>query len=221
MKPILDAWCSGLIVRDRPDEYEVKDLLSQLGLLVPQGIRLDPGRVDVIPEFQGPFAAKICSPDIVHKTDFNGVHLNLDQDDLTAALSALNKTFPGNSILVEQMVPSEGPELIAGGVIDPSFGPAVMVGAGGILTEITQDVTFRLAPFNEAEAVRMLAELNIYPVFQGFRGLPLDPKALARLLVTISRMIDALGECFDQLDLNPIVWSEGRWMILDAKLMLA
>ena len=157
----------------------------------------------------------MCSADIIHKTDLNGVHLNLGLEKLAAALGKLHNAFPETSILVEEMVASEGPEMIAGGLIDPGFGPAVMVGAGGILTEIAQDVAFRLAPLDEAEARRMLKELKIYPVFEGFRGLRLDPAPLARLLVTVSRLVDALGPRFDQLDLNPIVWSHagGRsWM---------
>jgi acyl-CoA synthetase (NDP forming) len=118
------------------------------------------------------------------------------------------------------MVASEGPEMIAGGLIDPGFGPAVMVGAGGILTEIAQDVAFRLVPLDNAEARRMLMELKIYPVFEGYRGLRLDPEPLAELIVTVGRLVDALGSHFDQLDLNPIVWSPTGWTILDAKLML-
>lgn len=220
MKSIVDQWRSELSVTDRPDEYEVKGLLAQLELQVPRGIRLAPGVTGIVPDFQGPFAAKVCSADIMHKTDLKGVHLNLGPGNLATALCALNSAFPEASILVEEMVASEGPEMIAGGLIDPGFGPAVMVGAGGILTEIAQDVAFRLAPLNEAEARRMLMELKIYPVFEGFRGLRLDPTPLARLMVTVSRLVDTLGPHFDQLDLNPIVWSRAGWTILDAKLML-
>ncbi len=220
MKDILDSWRCGLMVSDQPDEYEVKQLLSKIGLRIPQGIRLAPERIDIVPDFPGPYVAKICAPEIVHKTDLSGVFLNLTAETLFTAVSTLNTAFPAKAILVEEMISFEGPELIAGGVVDPSFGPAVMVGAGGILTEITQDVTFRLAPCSAAEARRMLAELNIYPVFEGFRGLSLEPDTLTNLLVTISQLINVLGTRFDQLDLNPIVWSKGQWVILDAKLML-
>lgn len=220
MNTILDQWRAELMVPDRPDEYEVKSLLARLGLQVPRGTRLAPGTTCIAPGFQGPYVAKVCSADIMHKTDVKGVHLNLEPDNLAAALTALNSVFPEASILVEEMVAFEGPEMIAGGLIDPGFGPAVMAGAGGILTEIAQDVAFRLVPLDEAEARRMLTELKIYPVFEGFRGLRLDPAPLAGLLVTVGRLVDALGPRFDQLDLNPIVWSRAGWTILDAKLML-
>jgi hypothetical protein len=220
MKTLIEQWRSDLMMADRPDEYEVKCLLGKLGLQVPRGIRLAPGSTAIIPDFPGPFAAKVCSPAILHKTDLRGVFLNLEPENLGAALRRLASAFPGAALLVEQMVTFEGPEMIAGGLIDPGFGPAVMVGTGGILTEIAQDTAFRLAPLEEAEARRMLMELKVYPVFEGFRGLSLDPTAMARLIVVVSRLVDALGARFDQLDLNPIVWSPMGWTILDAKLLL-
>ena len=220
MKSLLEQWRSDLQIADRPDEYEVKALLARLGLPVPRGIRLSPGAGGVVPDFPGPYVAKVCTPDILHKTDRQGVYLHLEPGNLAAAIGALSHAFPQASILVEQMVVFEGPEMIAGGLMDPAFGPAVMVGAGGLLTELFQDVSFRLAPLEEAEARRMLAELKIYPVFEGFRRLSLGASAMARLLVFVSRLVAALGPRFDQLDLNPIVWTNHNWTILDAKLIL-
>ncbi len=220
MKRVLAQWRSGLKTAGRPDEYEVKRLLASLGLAVPKGVRTLSGRFDQPPPFEGPYALKICSPDVLHKTDVQGVYLNVGQDDLERFQNRLAAGFPETPLLIEQMVVGKGPEMIAGGLLDPSLGPAVMVGAGGILTEIVPDVAFRLAPLDAGEAQRMLAELNIYPVFKGYRGLDLDAAALARLLTTVSRMAAAWGPAFDQLDLNPIVWTGKTWMILDAKLVL-
>jgi acetyl-CoA synthetase (ADP-forming) len=220
MKSVVEQWRAALQIADRPDEYEVKNLLARLGLQVPRRVRLPAGASDVVPDFPGPFAVKVCTPEIVHKTDCNGVRLNLAPEKLRAAVGALSRAFPEASILVEQMVAFEGPEMIAGGLVDPDFGPALMVGAGGLLTEIIQDAAFRLVPLDESEARRMLAELKIYPVFEGFRSLNLDASAMARLLVVVGRLVAALGPCFDQLDLNPIVWANDNWTILDAKLML-
>ncbi|MBL0716203.1 MAG: acetate--CoA ligase family protein [Desulfosarcina sp.] len=220
MKALLEMWCAQLTVADRPDEYEVKRLLASLGLKTPQGLRTASGPLDQPPPFEGPFAVKVCSPDILHKTDVRGVYLNLDRDALDGAVRKLAAAFPRVPLLIEQMVVPRGPEMIAGALMDASLGPAVMVGAGGILTEIAPDVAFRLAPLDEAEARRMLMEPKIYPVFEGFRGLRLDPAILARLIVTVSDMVEALGPRFDQLDLNPIVWSRSDWTILDAKMVL-
>jgi len=220
VKTLLGKWRSGLLIADRPDEYEVKCLLARLGLHVPRGIRVPPGTAPVVPDFPGPYVAKVCSAEILHKTEFKGVRLNVAAQALEAAAKTLWQAFPEAPLLVEQMVVFEGPEIIAGGLSDPAFGPAVMVGAGGLLTEITQDAAFRLAPLDEAEGLRMLTELKLYPVFEGFRGLRLDPSALARLIVALGRLVDALGSQFDQLDLNPVVWSDQGWTILDAKLIL-
>ena len=220
MKADLTHWHAGLMVAGRPDEYEVKRLLADMGLRVPQGTRSLPGRLDFPPPFEGPYALKVCSPAILHKTDVHGVVLNLDGESLKAAMRRLAAVFPQTPLLVEQMVVSRGPEVIAGALMDSSLGPAVMVGAGGILTEIAPDVVFRLAPLDEKEAMRMLTELRIAPVFEGYRGLDLNAGALVRLLVTVSRLAAAWGEALDQLDLNPIVWTGRDWTILDAKLVL-
>ena len=221
MKTLLEQWRAALQIADRPDEYEVKELLARLGLRVPRGVRLPPGGPrECVPDFTGPFVAKVCTPEILHKTDRHGVFLNLDSGNLTTAVGALSHAFPEASILVEQMVAFQGPEMIAGGLVDPGLGPAVMVGAGGLLTEIFQDAAFRLVPLEETEARRMLTELKVYPVFEGFRGLHLDASSMARLLVVVSRLVEALGSRFDQLDLNPVVWAADGWTILDAKLML-
>lgn len=220
MKDVLGQWLSRLENPARPDEYDVKRLLGQLGLRVPRGIRLAPGTAAVAPDFAGPYVAKVCTPKVVHKTDLNAVHLNLTLADLPEVLPRLNAAFPDAHLLVEEMIFFEGPEMIVGALVDPVLGPAVMAGAGGILTEIFQDATFRLAPLGEAEAERMLAELKIHPVFEGYRGLRADPGLLARLIATVSQMVTLLGPRFDQLDLNPVVWNAGRWFVLDAKLML-
>lgn len=221
MKSELAKWRSQLRLADRPDEYESKRLLASLGLNVPEGLRSTSGLLDQPPSFKGPYVLKVCSPDVMHKSDVRGVYLNLNRDRLALAMRELAAAFPKSPLLIEQMVESTGPEIIAGGLMDPSLGPAVMVGTGGILTEITPDVAFRLAPLDVQEAHRMLRELRIYPVFEGYRGLNLEATGLVRLLVTISRMIAAWGRNFDQLDLNPIVWTGREWMILDAKLVLA
>ncbi len=220
MNSKLAQWRSQLRRADRPDEYESKCLLASLGLHVPEGLRSTSGPLDQPPPFKGPYVLKVCSPDIMHKSDVQGVYLNLNRERLAMAMCELAATFPESPLLVEQMVESSGPEIIAGGLMDPSLGPAVMVGTGGILTEIAPDVAFRLAPLDTQEAHRMLMELRIHPVFEGYRGLNLDAAGLVRLLVTVSRMIAAWNKFFDQLDLNPIVWTGQKWMILDAKLVL-
>ena len=114
----------------------------------------------------------------------------------------------------------EGPEFIIGGIVDPVFGPAVMVGAGGVLTEIYEDAVFRLCPCTRAEALRMLNELRIAPVLNGYRGSRLDIEVLADAVSKISGLFGAFDGRLSQIDINPIVFSEGRWVALDCAVIL-
>lgn len=173
MRTAVERWLSSLERPRRPHEYDGKRLLSAVGLTVPEGIFIAPGSQatlkDRLAGFTGAghFAAKVCSPDILHKTEENGVVLGLEVEEVDHAVRGLLSRFPGNPVLVERMVRSIGPEIIVGALYDPLFGPAVMAGAGGILTELYSDVAFRLAPCGCAEAERMLGELTIYPALTG------------------------------------------------------
>ena len=214
-------WLDGLRCPNRPDEYEVKRLLSRMGIAVPDGYRLAPDAEIAAPRFAAPYVLKVCDPEILHKTDARGVMLNVSAPDFQEAVFRLRERFPGEYLLVEAQVVFSGQEVIVGALIDPTMGPAVMVGAGGIFTELLRDVAFRLPPFDAAEAMRMLKDLQIYPVFDGFRGIRLDAGALAHLLSTVGDLSLALGDRLNQLDINPVVWSGEEWIALDAKLLLA
>ena len=138
--------------------------------------------------------------------------------DEVGSLLAFNHAF---AALVEEQLSPRGPELIIGALVDPDFGPAVMVGAGGILTELYRDVSFRLAPCDAEEARDMLGELAVAPLFAGFRGIALDADALARVIVAAGQLAVELGPSFSQLDINPIVSVGNGFVALDAKLVLA
>ncbi|UCF69239.1 MAG: acetate--CoA ligase family protein, partial [Acidobacteriota bacterium] len=155
-----------------------------------------------------------------HKTDLGGVRVGLTAGEIGPAIDGLRERFPHASMLIEEQVEGASAELIVGGIVDPSFGPAVMVGSGGILTELVEDVSFRLAPCTAAEAHRMIAELLIAPLFRGYRGLRLDAGGLATTIETVSLLILDLGQRLERLDINPIVFAGGRWIALDAKIGL-
>ena len=110
-------------------------------------------------------------------------------------------------------------ETIIGVKRDPVFGPVVMFGLGGIHVEVLKDVVFRLPPFDEAEARRMIAEIRGHALLEGVRGqTPADIDALARALAAVSRFAAAAGEALESLDINPFaVLPEGRGAVaLDA-----
>ncbi|OGR07547.1 MAG: hypothetical protein A2341_11750 [Deltaproteobacteria bacterium RIFOXYB12_FULL_58_9] len=219
MRSAAQKWLHGLS-NTKPDELDVKELLSCYDIATPAGLRLGPNDSVAIRNMQPPYVVKVCSGDILHKTDQGGVRLNVQPDRLENTITEMRAKFPGVSVLVEEHVHVSGSELIVGGLVDQEFGTAVMVGAGGILTELYQDVTFRLAPCSAEEARRMLNELQIAPLFSGYRGLNLDADLLAKTVAAISRMVIDLGDVFSQLDINPLGWVNNKWMALDAKLVL-
>jgi acyl-CoA synthetase (NDP forming) len=233
------GWLSGLATHGAPDEYETKRLLAAHGLITPRGIRLGAEAAAACaeprPGFDPPYVVKVCSPGIPHKTDSGGVLFSIDGPGLPAAVRGMADRFPGCGVLVEEQVRFIGNELIIGAFRDPGFGPAVMVGAGGILTELYKDVAFRLVPCEREEALRMLRELKVFPVLEGFRGLRMDAPGLADVIARVSMVVDDLGDSFGQLDINPIVFASadvrpgteadtappGRWTVLDAKLVFS
>jgi 3-hydroxypropionyl-CoA synthetase (ADP-forming) len=224
----VSTWLRELKVPGKPDESEAKALLRDRGISVPSGRLISPHEIESITRIaekqpQGlnfPLIAKVCSPDIIHKTEMGGLELNLNETNWTDKLQKLYSRFPGKNILLEEMIPWVGNEFILGALVDPSFGPTIMCGAGGILTELYKDVSFRLIPLDEKEAGRMLQELTISEVLNGYRGSRLDPRGLAEIISRIGELVVELGEGFSQLDINPIVFDGKKWVALDAVLLL-
>ena len=214
-------WINVLNIPNEPDEHEVKQLMKARGIGVPDGFIVEMGEELELKDLKGPFVAKVCSPEIPHKTDLSGVILDLNENDISDTVKNIQRKFPEARILVEQMCDYSGAEFIIGSMVDPVFGPAIMAGAGGILTEIYKDVSFRLSPCTVDTAIEMLDGLRVAPLFEGFRGISLDKKGLAEIISDVSQLVDELGDKFSQLDINPIVYSNDKWIVLDAKIMLA
>jgi len=160
-----------------------------------------------------PVVIKIESPDILHKTEAKGVMLNLgDEAAVRAAFAALianAKQYKADAriagVLVQAMAKGDV-ELVIGLKRDPTFGPVVMVGLGGVLIEVFKDVVFRAAPVTEAEALRMLDELKSKVILDGVRGKPpVNKTALAQMISAVSRFGAAAGPRLNELDLNPVL----------------
>lgn len=174
-----------------------------------------------------PVIAKISSPDILHKTDVGGVHANLKNSaEVIAAFNGITKSIkesspsaPINGILIQQFLPV-GNEFIVGAVRDASFGPLIMVGLGGIYTELFKDTTFRIAPVDEAEAYKMLSELTSWKLLLGMRGKARsDIDALASLIAKVSQMVTD-NPSIAELDLNPVLVGSDGIVIADVKVVL-
>ncbi len=224
MKKKLKLWFDSLENTNSPDEFEAKQLLSLYGIGVPRGLRIGPkdrfedkfnvGQID------SPYVLKVCSSSILHKTELQGVMLNNTRDSVEDNFKAMQQRFPNENILVENQTNFMGPEFIVGIIKDPALGHAVMVGAGGILTEIYKDTAFRLAPCSVNDAMDMIDELVLCPVFENFRGMVLDKVKFAQMISRVSQLADDFGDQLNQLDINPVVFSDGEWIALDVKVML-
>ena len=227
MAAVVERWRSALSIPDKPNEWESKRLLLGVGIAVPRGVFIQAGNAlaadsDVsVLGGSNRCVVKVCSGEILHKTEQDGVLLDVAENNLPAAVATLQQRFPSAGILVEEMVPYRGGEIIIGALHDPTFGPAVMVGAGGILTELYKDVAFRLAPCTAKEAHLMLEELTIYPTLRGYRGLSGDADSLAATVSKVAKLALRLIREGCQLDINPIVWSRDRWVALDVKAIIA
>lgn len=182
---------------------------------------------EVAVQLGGKVAVKIVSPDIAHKTEAGCVRLGLTAPaEVSAACAEVlaNARFYApdariHGVLVQEMA-TPGVEVIAGGLQDPSFGPVLMVGLGGIFTEVLKDVRFRLAPISVVQAGEMLRELKAFPLLTGVRGKPaVNLKALTQVLVNLSHLLEAWPE-LKELDLNPLIASDRGVVAVDALMTL-
>jgi acetyltransferase len=175
-----------------------------------------------------PVIAKIQSKDIVHKTDIGGVRANLkNKSDVMNAwhdiVSAVKTNAPSakiDGLLIQQFLPA-GDEFIVGSTRDASFGPLVLVGLGGIYTELFRDSTLRIAPVDGKTAYDMLAELKAWKLLLGMRGKPqADIDALATLIEKVSAMVTECAAILE-LDLNPVLVTSESVIIADAKVIVS
>ena len=230
--------------RPRPDVPAPMDLpagplneLDALNIAAAAGVPTVPTRLArtareaaaAAAELGFPVVLKVLSADILHKSDIGGVRLGVA--DRAAAetafdeiLSACRSAQPDAAIdgcLVAPMV-TGGVETILGAQRDPVFGPIVMFGLGGIFVEALKDVTFRAAPFDEAEARAMIKSVAAYPLLTGLRGQsPADLGALAAALSRLSLFAAANADTIESLDLNPFLVRPEGALALDAVLVTA
>lgn len=208
-------------------EHEGKEFLKRCGIsAVPKEIvakDIDELKHAVV-ELGFPVVLKIDSPDVPHKTDAGAVKLNIRSEEEAVAsfeeiLANVKRYKPDariNGVLVQQMLPA-GTEIILGVNRDAQFGPMVLVGLGGVFTELFKDCALYPAPFNYDEAMEMIKSLKAYPLFAGYRGSkPLDVDALAKLLVQLGDLAAAHKDDVVEMDMNPVFVYESGVFAADA-----
>jgi len=210
------------------NEAESKAVLQAFGIPVAREVFVAAG-ADAAAAAKGlkaPFAVKIVSRDIAHKTEAGGVKLGVTSDALADAVRVVTanaaKAVPGariDGVLVSEM--AQGIEALIGVINDESFGPVVALGLGGVLTEVLKDVTYRIAPFDIETAREMIADLRGAKLFDGYRGKPAgDKEALAKALVAASQMAAALAPRLKEADINPLFVGPDGVMAADALVVL-
>jgi len=207
-----------------------KEILSAYGIPVnsTQTAATEEEAVSVARKIGFPVAVKLMSPDISHKTDAHGVHLNLQSD--AAVQSAFRKTMEGakaynpdahmEGVSVQQYVDSPDHELLIGAKSDVSFGPVIVFGSGGIFTEILKDRALGLPPLNRLLARRMMEDTRVFPLLQGFRNRPpADMEALEALLMRVSQLMIDFPQ-IAELDMNPVIVKDGLPRAVDARIRI-
>jgi acetyltransferase len=176
-----------------------------------------------------PVAVKLASSTIVHKSDVGGVMLDLNSKgdvkhafaEIKSRLTTIGREQEMEGVIMQQMVKG-GIETIVGVTQDPSFGPLILFGLGGIYAEMIKDVALRLHPLTDLEARELIGSIKMAKVFEGYRGLPAsDVQALEDLLLRLSAMVEDVPQ-IAELDFNPVKvmpQGEGYWVV-DARIMV-
>jgi acetyl-CoA synthetase (ADP-forming) len=210
-------------------ETEAKAICAEYGIPVTKfKLAKNPAEaVEFALEIGYPVVLKVVSPQIIHKSDVGGVMLNLKNErDLRRAYKKIienvkrhDRTAEIVGVVVQEMAP-RSTEVIVGAIKDPQFGHALMFGIGGVFVEILKDVTFRIAPITESDALEMVIEVRAYPLLKGYKGMPTaDINAIVKILLNTSRLVMEHQE-IKELDLNPIIVYENGAKTVDARIIL-
>ena len=221
MKIIEDAIKRGA---DNLSEFESKQILSAYGIPVTseKTAKTLEEAVSAANSIGYPIVLKASGENLQHKTELDLIRLDLkDESQVKLAYKELlsKSTIPITEVLIQQMLRGNR-ELMAGLKRDSQFGPCVVFGLGGVLAEILEDVSIRVAPITTFDAMDMMENIRGKKILEPFRGKPsVDRKALAELLIALGKIgleNDAVGE----IDINPIKLIEGQPVAVDALIVL-
>ncbi|MCK4607397.1 MAG: acetate--CoA ligase family protein [candidate division Zixibacteria bacterium] len=160
-----------------------------------------------------PVVMKVNTPPVLHKTEVGGVMVDLRIDeDIRSAFETLHKRIiaageKGEFSVAMQQLISGGIETVMGMTTDPSFGPLIMFGLGGVYVEVMKDVAFRINPLTDRGAREIVRSLRSYPLLNGFRGAPpVNQDVLEETLLRLSQLVEEFS-CFYEIDINPFIAS--------------
>lgn len=214
------------------DEPSGKRLLASFGIGVPAfRVIAGPDELRKIGAcLRPPYVLKAVASEIVHKSEFGAVKIGLESvAAVAAALGAMQTGLAAKGIvprrwLVEEMAPA-GIECVIGGMVDPEFGPMVMVGLGGVFVEIMGDVAFRICPIVPGDAEDMVGELRGLPLLRGARGR--EPVCVDALIDALLKLGGADGVLMryagevTEIDINPLIVGRDAALAVDARFILS
>ena len=210
-------------------EIEAKQILTEAGInCTDTQLAATKENAVALSEKMGyPVVLKISSVDITHKSDAGGVKVNLQDkaavekayDDIMASCTAKFPDADIEGISVQGMAKA-GTEVIIGMTKDPSFGPVLMFGLGGIFVEVLKDVAFRIVPLEKNDAAEMINEIKGKKLLEGYRGQdPADIPFLEDMLLKLSALVDKT-EAIAEIDMNPLFAYKKGAVVVDARIIL-
>jgi acyl-CoA synthetase (NDP forming) len=223
---ILEAKAQGL---KKLTEFEAKEILKTAGIpVVKTFLARSKEEAQLLADnIDYPVVLKICSRDLVHKTEAGGVSLGLAgpeevglaYDHMLNTMKTEHPRYNIEGVTVQPMI-TEGIEVVAGVTRDPQFGAMVMFGLGGIFVEILRDVSFRIVPLTEEDAYEMIDEIRGRALLDGARGTdPVKIEALAEVLLKLSHFAEA-NPGVKELDINPLFADSRGCVAADARIIL-
>ncbi len=206
-------------------EFESKELLKEIGISIPDQ-KLTSTKEETVSAAKSigfPVVLKLMAEDIIHKSDTGAVKLNIKNEEETANAFEELMNIPSEAeklISVQKMADEPITELIIGMTTDAQFGPALMFGIGGILVELLEDVSFRIAPITEYDAREQIHEIKGFPILDGYRGKPkADIDAIVQTLLKVSDLVIKHEEIYE-MDLNPVFIYDKGLICVDARIIL-
>ena len=211
-------------------EIEAKQLLMQSGIncTETQPATTKDAAIILSKQLGYPVVLKVSSVDITHKSDAGGVKVNLKNkaeveiafDEIMQSCKAANPTAKIEGVSVQCMA-KPGIEVIMGIIKDPSFGPVIMFGLGGVFVEVLQDVAFRIVPIEKSDAEEMINEIKGKKLLEGYRGQEAaDITCLQQMLLKLSDFVNTTPE-IEEIDMNPVFAYKDGAVVVDARIILS
>src|ERR687883_20978 len=209
-------------------EESAKEILKNYGISVPPYsiVKDADDAVTKAKQIGFPIVAKIVSPEILHKTDVKGVRVGINSEQeirqtFEDMYGRLSRQFDVKGVLIEKMMPAGAAELIIGLQNDAQFGPIIMLGLGGIYTEIFRDVSFRVLPITKKDAEELIENLKGKQILKGFRGSePVNMDIISDALVNIGKLGLDMAPYYESIDFNPVIIYPNDYCVVDAKIIL-